>query len=64
MPYLKTHRYLDLATSQITHKGLICFTDLLAEKAFVSDFLHLVNLGFEEIDVFFFIYKEALEQVA
>ena len=36
-------------------------TDLLAKVALVTNFLHLVDLGFEKVDMFFFILKEALE---
>jgi hypothetical protein len=34
---------------------LLLFTDLLAEVALVAQFLDLVDLGFQEIDVFLFV---------
>lgn len=43
------------------HYTLFLLTDLLAEVVLVTQFLHLVKLGFQLVDVFLFIFEKALE---
>ena len=43
---------------------LLAFLYLLAQVALVADFLDLVELGFQPVDVFLFVLDETFEQFA